>query len=98
MISDEDVQKLALLSRVALTPEERARMQKEMVSILAYIDTVQKVPLAGTHAPSPYLGNENVMREDADPHAPGIYTETLLSQAPRREGNYLKVRKILDEN
>ena len=37
----------------------------------------------------------NVMREDANPHESGIYTEKMLEQAPAREGNYIKVKKIL---
>lgn len=37
----------------------------------------------------------NVMREDTEPHESGIYTEKLLSAAPQREGQYIKVKKIL---
>ncbi len=42
-----------------------------------------------------YLDIENVMREDADPHAADAFTDALLAQAPRKEGRYLKVKKIL---
>lgn len=37
----------------------------------------------------------NVMREDGEPHESGLYTEKLLSAAPQREGQYIKVKKIL---
>ena len=37
----------------------------------------------------------NVMRPDVVEHLPGEYTESLLSNAPDREGDYLKVKKIL---
>ncbi len=35
------------------------------------------------------------MREDGVGHDSGIHTEALLSAVPAREGNYLKVKKIL---
>jgi aspartyl-tRNA(Asn)/glutamyl-tRNA(Gln) amidotransferase subunit C len=95
MISADDVRKLAALSRLALTDEEVAKFQGEITSILAYVDTIQKVPLPDSVVPSPHLALENVMRPDGEPHETGAFTEALLSQAPHREGDYLKVKKIL---
>ncbi len=37
------------------------------------------------------------MRDDADPHEAGLYTEDLLKAAPGRDGNYVKVKKILED-
>ena len=37
----------------------------------------------------------NVFREDKDPHLPGEFTEDLLAEAPRRQDNFVKVKKIL---
>lgn len=95
MISADDVRKLATLSRLAMTDEEVEKMRGEMDSIVAYIDTLQKVSLPEKPVGSVYLDIENVMRTDENPHEPDAFTEALLSQAPRREGNYLKVKKIL---
>ncbi len=95
MISADDVKKLARLSRLALTDAEVETLRGELDSILSYVDTIQKVELPATPKGSVYLDSKNVMREDAEPHAGGKYTEELLAQAPRREGDYLKVKKIL---
>jgi aspartyl-tRNA(Asn)/glutamyl-tRNA(Gln) amidotransferase subunit C len=95
MVSADDVKKLAALSRLELTEEEVAKLQGEFTSILAYIDTIQKVELPETPAGSVYLDIENVTREDGEPHETGAFTDALLAQAPRKEGNYLKVKKIL---
>lgn len=97
MISADDLKKLARLGRVAVTDEEVEKLRHDMDSILAYIDTIQKVSLPEKPSGSAYLDIQNVMREDANPHEPGIYTEAMLSQAPRREGNYLKVKKIIEQ-
>jgi len=97
MISADDVTKLAALSRLALSEGEVEKLQGDITSILAYVDAIQKVPLPETVVPSPHLELENVMREDGEPHAAGAYTEKLLVQAPRREGDYLKVKKIIEQ-
>lgn len=37
----------------------------------------------------------NIMREDGEPHASGVFTEDLLAGVPAREGNRVSVKKIL---
>ena len=95
MVSNDDVKKLADLSRLSLDDAEVEKLRGEIDSIIAYIDTVQKVPISETDSTSVHLNIENVMREDDNPHEAGIHTEDLLRQVPRRDKNYLKVRKIL---
>ena len=63
---------------------------------MGLVDVIQKVELPDGVSPSPHLQSENVMREDGEPHEGGIYTEKMLSQAPKRKGNFLEVKKILD--
>lgn len=95
MISVDDVKKLADLSRLSLSPEEAEKLRGEVEAIVAYIDIVRKVDIPDDADPSVYLDMQNVMRNDTDPHEPGMYTEAMLAQAPRREKDYLKVKKIL---
>ncbi|MEK7530882.1 MAG: Asp-tRNA(Asn)/Glu-tRNA(Gln) amidotransferase subunit GatC [Patescibacteria group bacterium] len=94
-VSTDDVKKLAELSRLALTEGEVEKLRSEIESILAYVAVVQKVDLPPGIAASPHLDLQNVMREDGEPHAGSIYSEDMLSQAPARDGNFLKVKKIL---
>ena len=37
----------------------------------------------------------NVMREDGPAHETGAYSEALLKEAPAREGDAVRVKKIL---
>lgn len=94
-VSTDDVKKLAELSRIELSEEEVAAFQKEIGAILTYIDEIQKVDLPEGVAPSPHVSLTNVMREDGEPHEPGAYADTLLGQAPAKDGKFLKVKKIL---
>ncbi len=95
MITAEEIEKLATLARLSLSPEEKERMRGEVDSILEYVATIQKVSAgAGKRTPS-IVAQRNVMREDTNPHESGIHTEALVSSAPKREGDYIKVKKIL---
>lgn len=94
-VTEEDVRKLARLSRIALSDDEVTKLRGEVESILAYVDAVQKVPMPEGVAASPHLDVVNAMRADENPHEPGKYTEALLAQAPDRDGNYIRVKKVL---
>ena len=83
------------MSRIALSEAEVEKLRGEIESILAYVDTVQKVALPEGVAASPHLDVVNAMRDDNNPHDSGMHTEELLKQVPDRDGNYLKVKKVL---
>ena len=89
----KDVEHLAGLARIAVSEEEKKILQHDLEEILEYVSQVTKVTAdIGT----PETGDlRNVMREDTLPHAGGMFTEDILSQAPAREGNRISVKKIL---
>ncbi len=87
---------LAKLARIKLSDAEADTLSHEFAAILDYVGQVKSVSdktLANFDAAN--FPIRNVMREDGKGHESGIYTEKILSQAPAREGNYLKVKKIL---
>ena len=94
-ITSKDIEKLAALSRLALSSEEKERMRSEFDSILTYVGAIQKISATSMERTHSLIEAHNVMREDANPHEGGIHTEALVGAAPRREGNYIKVKKIL---
>ena len=94
MLDIKDIEKLANLSRLALNAGEKESLRKDMDSILDYVAQVQKVT-ANLDLEKKAGILRNVMREDNHPHESGIFTEKLLSSAPQREGDYVKVKKIL---
>ncbi len=93
MITRDEIVKLANLSRLKLSEEEIAHMQKDMGAILAYVDKLKEAPIAES---GPIMSvNKNVLREDANPHAGGAFTQKLIDLAPKKEGTLFKVKKIL---
>lgn len=93
MISIQDVEKLANLSRLALTDAEKASFLKEIDSILGYIANINS--LAET-APKIEYSQTNVLREDVVIHNRGEFTDRLIANAPDKEGDLVKVKKILE--
>lgn len=97
MISKEDIQKLAELSRIELTDEETASLQKDISNILDYVGQVSSVE--GSAEKTVPL-NHNVMRDDvpyADDSQLKGAREDIVAQFPRREGDYNVVRKIIEK-
>lgn len=90
---------LAKLARIGMSDEEAENLSHEFEAILAYVSDVKQITstkhqiLNKSEAPKPEI--RNVFREDGEPHESGVYTEKILEQAPAREGNYIKVKKIL---
>lgn len=94
MISTTEIEKLAALARIKLTPAEKESFTTQIDAILGYVDQLKSVTV-GEATDTATSSQVNVFREDTAPHTPGEYTEALLSNAPSRDGQYVKVKKII---
>ncbi len=91
-----DIAHLAKLARIAATDTEADALARDITGILGYISEIEEV--TGTKEGAKEVGPLfNVLREDENPHEPGIYTEDLLNLAPKRDRQYIKVKKIIGE-
>jgi aspartyl-tRNA(Asn)/glutamyl-tRNA(Gln) amidotransferase subunit C len=91
-----DIQHLATLSRLHLTEDELTTFATEADAILGYIDHIKGLALGEREPVLP--PHVNALRDDAITHAPGTYTEAIVSAFPKREGRYALVKKILNTN
>ncbi|MFO0718469.1 MAG: Asp-tRNA(Asn)/Glu-tRNA(Gln) amidotransferase subunit GatC [Candidatus Paceibacterota bacterium] len=96
MIEIKDIEKLADLARLEIPEEEKAGFQKDLENILKYVGQIEdaNIKTEKIEKSDDALVN-NVMREDHTPHETGAFTEEILAEMPDREGDYLKVKKIL---
>lgn len=93
-LSKEDVLKLAKLARLRLTEEEVELYQKELSSILGYVEHLNEVDVAGLEPTYQVTGLMNVTRPDEVVDY-GVSQEELLKNVPVREGAYIKVRRMI---
>jgi aspartyl-tRNA(Asn)/glutamyl-tRNA(Gln) amidotransferase subunit C len=92
MVNKEEIKNLANLARIEITDAEAESLTQELDSILGYVGQIKDAS-SGEVLKTPIL--KNVLREDVPTNADSEYTEDILNNAPAREGNYLKVKKIL---
>ena len=95
MISREDVEHVARLARLALTPEELERMRTQLNAILVHIDALKAVDTDGIEPTSYAVPLVNVMRDD-EPQPP-FPAEAMLGNAPDRDGDFFRVPRIIED-
>ncbi len=95
-IDRKTVEHVARLARLALTHEERGRIQEQLSSILGHINVINEADTSGVSASANILPMTNVMTEDAS--RPPVPPQTLLENAPAREDGYFRVRAVLEED
>ena len=94
MLEIKDIEKLAKLARIDLTEEQKQTYLKEIGSILGYVDQIKSaVSKTGEERKLPKL--RNVARADDHANESGANTQVITAEFPRKEGEYLKVKKIL---
>lgn len=95
MISKEQVEHIAKLARLKLTPEEVLMYQKDLSQVLDYFSLLQKADTENTHPMTHAVVQENITREDApQKELPGIVS-ALMKLAPALRDGFLKVKTIL---
>lgn len=93
MLTKEEVKKLALLARIELSEAEVEKYQKELSTVLDYVEDLKVVDVDGLEEVSQVTGLVNVQRPDKA--AQTDCREEILSQAPEMKDGYYKVKAIL---
>jgi aspartyl-tRNA(Asn)/glutamyl-tRNA(Gln) amidotransferase subunit C len=92
---DIDVAYVAKLARLALTPAEVERFGAQLGALLDHVAALEQLPVADVAATAQVIPQTNVMRDDVPRRS--LDRETVLEQAPRREGSYFRVPRIIGE-
>ena len=106
-VTEKDVLYVADLANLELTEEERARMVRDLNSILDHIDrlnqldTANVAPMAqvsdryGDPAKTGTARFEHAMRPDA--LGPCLTHEAALGNAPETDGTFFRVPKVIEK-
>ncbi len=92
-ISVKDVEYLARLARLELTPEEYQRFTGQLDEILSYVEKLKKAAAENVPPTSHVLKLANVYREDQA--QPSLSNEEALKNAPSKEGPFFKVPRVI---
>ena len=92
--SDLNIDYVANLARLALTPEEKARYARQLGDILHYVDKLKEVDVTGVEPMAHASPVYNVWREDAA--QPGLAVEQALRNAPVQRQHRVVVPKVVE--
>ena len=96
-LSKKEVENIARLARLRLTPKEINQYSGQLSAILDYVKKMNEVDTEKVEPTSQVTGLTNVTREDnlpADGRKSGIAKE-LIDSAPEHYGGQIKVPDIL---
>lgn len=79
-----DVGHIAKLANLEIKQEEKEKFQKQLSSILQYVNKLKEVDTRNVEITSQVTGLENVTREDEA--KPSLTQEEALSNIPLRQG------------
>jgi aspartyl-tRNA(Asn)/glutamyl-tRNA(Gln) amidotransferase subunit C len=91
-----DVEHVARLARLALTPEETERLRRELGLILEHAEKVREVAAEDVPPTSHPVPRSNVFRPDVP--GPTLTHEAAMANAPEVEDGRFKVPRIIEED
>lgn len=95
-VSKEEVRHIALLARLHVKEEETESLQRHLNGILEHFGRLKGLDLQNVDPFAREDLDATPWREDRVVRWDG--REEALSQAPRREGNYFRVPRILEND
>lgn len=93
-LSHAEVEHIAALAHLALTPQEIELYREQLSAILDHAAAIQRVDTSAIPPTATVLPLRNVMREDIP--ASSLSPDDVLANAPDAEAGYFRVRTILE--
>ncbi len=96
-IDKSTVERLAKLSKLEFSEEEKVEMVEDFKKMVGFVDTLKEVNTEGVK-PLVYVneGVINVLREDKVGGM--LSSEEALKNAPEKDSSYIKVPKVVKRN
>jgi len=85
---------IARLARLGLSEDEVTRLQGQLSQILDQFEALRALDTDDVPPTAYTLDLENVVRDDVA--RPSLPVEAALANAPLREGNFIRVRRVLE--
>jgi aspartyl-tRNA(Asn)/glutamyl-tRNA(Gln) amidotransferase subunit C len=90
-----DVRYVAKLARIALTEDELRSYGAQLANILEHVAALNELDTSDVAATAQVIESRNVSREDV--LAPCLPRDEALAGAPRAQGGYFRVPRIIGE-
>lgn len=94
MATDIDIDRVANLARIALTPAEKEKFARQLGEVLHHIRQLEQVDVSGVEPTAHAFPLNNVWQAD-EPRA-GLSAEDALRNAPAQRDNMISVPKVVE--
>lgn len=95
-LSREDVLALGQLARIALDEDEAARAERELDSVLGYVDRLQRVPTDGVEEASPTPLPASAFRVDEAIPCDDAGRALIIGNFPAKQNDLLKAPAVFE--
>lgn len=92
--ADLNIDRIAQLARLALTPEEKVKFSAQLVDVLANIEKLSQVDVTGVEPTAHAAPVFNVWADDVA--QPGLSVEDALRNAPSQRDHMIVVPKVVE--
>jgi aspartyl-tRNA(Asn)/glutamyl-tRNA(Gln) amidotransferase subunit C len=92
-LSKEQVEHIAALARLKLSPKEIEKFASELTVILDYVEQLAEVDTEGVELKDQFITAENVFREDKCRKS--LSRGEALANAPDKDDEFFKVPKVI---
>lgn len=93
-LSREEVEHIARLARLGLSESEIEKFQIQLSDILENFEILKQLDTTDLPPTAQSIALQNVFRPDEAKQS--LPVEDILANAPQREGNYFKIRAVLE--
>jgi aspartyl-tRNA(Asn)/glutamyl-tRNA(Gln) amidotransferase subunit C len=93
-LSHEEVLHITRLARLGLTEAEVDRLSEQLSNILEHFEVLQQVDTTDVPPTTQSIELKNVLRDDEA--SASLPQSQVLANAPRREGDFFRVRAVLE--
>ncbi|HUT75037.1 MAG TPA: Asp-tRNA(Asn)/Glu-tRNA(Gln) amidotransferase subunit GatC [Armatimonadota bacterium] len=93
-LSQQEIEHIALLSRLKLTADERQRLTTQLNDIMGFFEQLGELDTSGVEPTSHVIPMHNVLR--ADEVRPSLPVEEALDNAPQRAGDTFRVPRVVE--
>ena len=89
-----NIDRVAKLARLALTPEEKATYSEQLGNVLHHIEQLSKVDVSGVEPTAHAFAVSNVWQDDIA--RPGLPVDQALRNAPAQRDHMIVVPKVVE--
>lgn len=93
-LTPEDVEHISQLAYIRLSDQESEKMRVQLTNILGQFQTLAAVDTEDVEPTGHTTDSNTVMRDDES--LPPLDRESVLENAPDRDGEFVRVRPVLE--